>query len=100
MLEILHARGVEFDVVEYLKAPLTRGEFERILDAIPNEPADLVRKDKKFGELELNADDYTTKASVIDLLLEHPVLMQRPIVFKGDAARICRPSDIVNELID
>ncbi len=37
---------------------------------------------------------------MIDLLLEHPVLMQRPIVFKGDEARICRPSDIVNELID
>ena len=95
MLEILHDRGVEFDVVEYLKTPLDRADLERILDAIPDPPADLVRKDKKFGELGLNADDYTTKAAVIDILLEHPVLMQRPIVFKGDEALICRPSDKV-----
>ena len=95
MLEILHDRGVEFDVVEYLKTPLDRADFQRILDAIPDPPADLVRKDKKFGELGLNADDYTTKAAVIDILLEHPVLMQRPIVFKGDEALICRPSDKV-----
>ena len=95
MLEILHDRGVEFDVVEYLKTPLDRADLERILDAIPDPPADLVRKDKKFGELGLNADDYTTKAAVIDILLEHPVLMQRPSVFKGDEALICRPSDKV-----
>jgi len=95
VLEILHDRGVEFDVVEYLKTPLDRADLERILDAIPDPPADLVRKDKKFGELGLNADDYTTKAAVIDILLEHPVLMQRPVVFKGDEALICRPSDKV-----
>ena len=100
MLEILHDRGVEFDVVEYLKTPLDRADFERILDAIPDPPADLVRKDKKFGELGLDADDYTTKAAVIDLLLEHPVLMQRPIVFKGDEALICRPSDKVLAFLD
>ena len=100
MLEILHDRGVEFDVVEYLKTPLDRADFQRILDAIPDPPADLVRKDKKFGELGLNADDYTTKAAVIDLLLEHPVLMQRPVVFKGDEALICRPSDKVLAFLD
>ena len=100
MLEILHDRGVEFDVVEYLKTPLDRADLERILDAIPDPPADLVRKDKKFGELGLNADDYTTKAAVIDLLLEHPVLMQRPVVFKGDEALICRPSDKVLAFLD
>jgi len=100
VLEILHDRGVEFDVVEYLKTPLDRADLERILDAIPDPPADLVRKDKKFGELGLNADDYTTKAAVIDILLEHPVLMQRPIVFKGDEALICRPSDKVLAFLD
>ena len=100
MLEILHDRGVEFDVVEYLKAPLARADLERILDAIPDQPAELVRKDKRFAELELNADDYTTKAAVIELLLEHPELMQRPVVFKGDDALICRPSDKVLAFLD
>ena len=100
MLEILRDRGVEFDVVEYLKQPLTRGDFERILDAIPDEPAELVRKDKRFGELGLDAGDYTTRDAVIALLLEHPELMQRPVVFKGDDAMIARPSDKVLAFLD
>lgn len=100
MLEILRDRGVEFDVVEYLKHPLERADFERILDAIPDEPGELVRKDKRFGELGLDAGDYTTKAAVVDLLLEHPELMQRPIVVKGDDALICRPSDKVLAFLD
>ncbi|MFM8302747.1 MAG: ArsC/Spx/MgsR family protein [Actinomycetota bacterium] len=100
MLEILRDRGVEFDVVEYLKAPLSRADFVRILAAIPDEPAELVRKDKRFGELGLDAADYTTAEAVVGLLLEHPELMQRPIVVRGDEARICRPSEIVNQLVD
>ena len=95
MLEILHDRDVEFDVVEYLKQPLSRADFERILDAIPDEPAALVRHDKRFQELGLNESDYTTRDEVIDLLLEHPELMQRPVVFRGEDALICRPSDKV-----
>jgi len=100
VLEILRDRGVEFDVVEYLKHPLSRAELERVLDAIPDEPAELVRKDKRFGELGLDAGDYTTKEAVVDLLLEHPELMQRPIVFKGEDALICRPSDKVLAFLD
>jgi arsenate reductase len=95
VLEILHDRDVEFDVVEYLKSPLARADFERILDAIPDEPAELVRKDKRFAELGLSEADYTTRDAVIELLLEHPELMQRPVVFKGDEALICRPSEKV-----
>ena len=100
MLEILRDRGVEFDVVEYLKQPLDRAAFERILDAIPDEPAELVRKDKRFGERGLDAGDYTTRDAVIELLLEHPELMQRPVVFKGDDAMIARPSDKVLAFLD
>jgi arsenate reductase len=100
VLEILHDRGVEFDVVEYLKNQLDRADFERILDAIPDEPAELVRKDKRFAELGLSAADYTTRDAVIELLLEHPELMQRPVVFKGEEALICRPSDKVLAFLD
>jgi len=59
--------------------------------AIDDPPADLVRKDKRFGELGLNADDYVTGPAVVDLLLEHPELMQRPVVFVGERAVIARP---------
>jgi arsenate reductase (glutaredoxin) len=96
---ILHERGVEFDVVEYLKTPLDRAGFERILDAIPDAPAELVRKDKRFSELGLRADDYITRDAVIGLLLAHPELMQRPVVFRGARALIARPSEKVLELL-
>ena len=99
-MDILHARDVEFDVVEYLKNPLSRADFERILDAIPDEPAELVRKDKRFAELGLAEADYQTREQVVDLLVEHPELMQRPVVFHGGEARICRPSELVLELLD
>ncbi len=99
-LEILDDKGVQYDVVEYRKQPLTRAEFERILDAVPDEPAELVRKDKRFAELGLSEADYQTREQVIDVLLEHPELMQRPVVFHGADARICRPSEIVLDLLD
>ena len=99
-LEILDERGAEYDVVEYLKAPLSRADFERILDAIPDEPAELVRKDKRFAELGLNEADYQTREAVIEVLLAHPELMQRPVVFQGDDALICRPSAKVQTFFD
>lgn len=100
VLEILRDRGVEFDVVEYLKHPLSRADLERIVDAVPDEPAELVRKDKRFAELGLNAGDYTTREAVVAVLLEHPELMQRPIVFRGDEALIGRPSDKVLAFVE
>jgi arsenate reductase len=79
---------------------LTRADLERFLDLLPDPPADLVRKDKHFEELGLNADDYTTRAAVIGVLLEHPKLMQRPIIVRGDRAVLARPSDKVLALLE
>jgi arsenate reductase len=98
-LEILHDRGVDVEVVEYLHEPPDRAALARILDAITDPPAALVRKDKRFKELGLDASDYTTKKAVIDLLLEHPELMERPVVFRGTRAVIARPSERVAELL-
>ena len=99
-LEILGERGVDAEVIEYLKVNPSRADLERIVDAISDEPAALVRKDKRFKELELDAADYTTRDEVIAVLLEHPELMERPVVFVGDRAVIARPSERVNELLD
>ena len=96
----MQERGVEFDVIEYLKSPLSRGDFERFLDLLPDEPAELVRKDKKFKELGLNADDYVTREAVVEVLLQHPELMQRPVIIKDQKAVIARPSEKVLELLD
>ena len=66
---------------------------------IDDPPAELVRKDKNFKDLGLNASDYTTENAVVALLLEHPRLMQRPVVVRGDRAIIARPSDKVEALL-
>jgi arsenate reductase len=98
-LDILREQAVDVEVVEYLKAPPDRAALERILDAISDPPDALVRKDKRFKELGLDAAKYTTRAAVIDLLLEHPELMERPVVFRGERAVIARPSERVLELL-
>ena len=71
-----------------------------LLEALPNAPAELVRKDKNFAALGLNESDYTSAASVIEILQEHPQLMQRPIVYHNNRAAIGRPPENVLELFE
>jgi arsenate reductase (glutaredoxin) len=92
-MDMLRARDVEFDIIEYLKNPPTRETLEKIIDMLDGPVADLVRKDKRFKELGLKADDYVQKKAVVALLLEHPELMQRPIVIRGKRAIIARPPE-------
>ena len=61
--------------------------------------ADLVRKDKRFKELGLNPNDYADKKAVVALLLEHPELMQRPIVVRGKRTIIARPPEKLEALL-
>lgn len=67
---------------------------------MPDPLTDLVRKDKHYKELGLSEEDHQTREQVIALLLEHPKLMQRPVVIRGDRAVIARPSEKVLELLD
>lgn len=98
-LEILAERGVPHEVVEYLKSPLDRATLERFLDLLPGEPAALVRKDKRFAELGLDAKDFRTREQVVDVLLAHPELMERPVIVRGERAVIARPSEKVLEIL-
>jgi arsenate reductase (glutaredoxin) len=99
-LDILRERGVDAEVIEYLKTPPDRATLERILGLLGGAPADLVRKDKRFAELGLNASDYVTREQVVALLLAHPELMERPVVIRDGRAVIARPSERVLELLD
>ena len=69
------------------------------MNLLPNPPADLVRKDKNFEALGLDPSHYVTREAVINLLLQHPVLMQRPIIIRGQRAVLARPSEKVLELL-
>jgi arsenate reductase len=92
-IELLTARAVEFETIEYLKHPPTRKDLEQIIAILEGPVEDLVRKDKRFAELGLKATDYTTRGAVIDLLLAHPEVMQRPIVIRASRALIARPAE-------
>lgn len=85
--------GVEVDVVRYLTTPLGKAALLELLEKLEDEPADLVRKDSFFKEQGLDPADYTTPESVADLLVEHPRLLQRPVLVRGDRAIIGRPKD-------
>ncbi|MBX3313093.1 MAG: arsenate reductase [Actinobacteria bacterium] len=94
-LDEAEAAPVDVDVVQYLKAPLDRAEILDLLTKLEDDPADLVRKDGFFKDQGLDAADYTTPDAVADLLVEHPRLMQRPVLVRGDRAIIGRPKDRV-----
>ena len=100
-LEILNERGVDANVVRYLDTPPDRATLERILDAIEDEPVALVRTgDQKFKDAGLTKADVATREQVVDVLLKHPEVMERPVVFVGKKAVIARPSERVLELLD
>jgi len=99
-LDLLAERGVDPDVVEYLQAPPDRATLEWVLDTIDEAPAELVRHDDRYRELGLDPDGYQDRAAVVALLLEHPELMQRPVVIRDGRGLIARPSERVLELLD
>lgn len=98
-MAVAEANGVEAEVVQYLKTPPDRATLEMIVEALEDPVEDLVRHDANFTKLGLDAGGYTTPDAVIDLLLEHPKLMQRPVLVKGDKAIIGRPKDRVEPFL-
>ena len=80
----------------YLKQPPDRATLEAIVAKLEDPVEDLVRKDSKFEKLGLSADDYVGDAgAVVDVLLAHKELMQRPLLVRADKAIIGRPKDRV-----
>ena len=99
-LGIADELAVAYDVVPYLKQPPDRATLTWIVEHLEDPVADLVRKDALFERLGLDAADYTEPGPVIDLLLEQPKLLQRPIVVKGNLAIIGRPKERVRQLLE
>lgn len=83
----------------YLKEPLDRAGLESLLAILENQPSELVRRDKHFSELGLTEEDTSSAAAVVDVLVTHPRLMQRPVVVRGGRAIISRPPKTVLELL-
>ena len=99
-LGILQEQAVDYRVVEYLDSPPARETLQAIVAKLVDPVPDLVRTtDKRFVEAGFDPSGYRTPEAVIEFLLAHPELMQRPIVVKGDRAIIGRPSERVVQIL-
>ncbi|MBT8142157.1 MAG: arsenate reductase (glutaredoxin) [Gammaproteobacteria bacterium] len=97
-LALLEAQQVDHSVIEYLKTPPGKSELKDILKKLNKEPLEIMRKKEKIMD-KLNID-LTSKSDVelIDLIIKHPILLERPIVVTDEDARIGRPPESVLEL--
>lgn len=91
---------MDHDVVLYIKEPPDQATLEKIVKGLEDPVEDLVRKDSKFKKLELNPDDYVDNPeAVVDILVKHKQLLQRPVIVKGTKAIIGRPKDRIAPFI-
>jgi arsenate reductase len=91
----IQAAGYEPRIVEYLKVPLTREELKSIAGRMQLPVLDLARKTELlFAQLRLDERD-VGEDEILDAMIEHPILINRPIVTTQNAARLCRPSGLV-----
>ncbi len=97
-LSILESYGEPFDIVDYLAHPPTREELHVILQKLGKKPRDIVRTGEAvFKELNLDLNDDT---AVLKALVTHPILIERPIVVRGEKAVLGRPPEQVRVLFD
>lgn len=98
-LAILRESGAEPTVVEYLKAPPTREELKRLYDRAGIRPRDGLRSKEPIAvELGLLRPDVSDD-EILDAMIEHPILINRPLVETDKGVRLCRPQDVVREIL-
>lgn len=103
-LEILRACGIEPAIVEYMKTPLSKGELKQLVQKLKASAGStwggvrsIVReKEAPYAELHL---DRANDDALLDAVATNPILLNRPIVATDKGARLCRPPELVNELL-
>ncbi len=99
-LAMIRQSGEEPTVIEYLKTPPSRERLVQLVKAMGMSPRDLLReKGTPYAELGL-ADPKWTDEQLLDVMLAHPILINRPIVETPKGTRLCRPSEAVLDLLD
>jgi arsenate reductase len=98
-LDILREAGVELNVIEYLDTPPDAATLQRLLAEMKMPARALLReKEAAYAELGL-ADAKWSEAELIACMVAHPVLINRPIVVTAKGVRLCRPPEIVREIL-
>lgn len=98
-VKLVEELGVDVEIVPYLKQPLDAAALREVLAKLEDPHTDLVRRDSHFTKLGLTDDDVTTDDQIVELLVAHPRLMQRPLVVTSDRALIGRPKERIAELL-
>jgi len=99
MDKLLRESGIPFDKVNYYVEPLSRKKLTELIRKLSMKPRDLLRKSEPiYKELGLAKDEFSD-SDLIDLMIKHPDLLQRPIVERGDRAVLGRPVENVKELL-
>ena len=98
-LAMIRNAGIEPHVVEYLKTPPSRALLQQLIARMGMSVRDLLReKGTPFAELGL-ADPALGDEALLDAMMAHPILINRPIVVSPNGVRLCRPSEAVLELL-
>jgi arsenate reductase (glutaredoxin) len=96
---ILQERGIDADYVKYLEQTPSKAELQRVLAMLDtDDPKAIARTGEKvWSELAL---DGASADEILDAMVEHPILIERPIVIRGDRAVVARPAERVLDLLD
>lgn len=97
-LALLKESTTDIEVVEYLKANLTEADISSLLSKLNRPAEEVIRKGEEIYKSNFK-NRTLTEAEWIRVLAENPVLLERPIVIKEDSALICRPPELVNEIL-
>lgn len=97
-LSFLSEKGINVEVIEYLKTPLNKADLEMLLMKLNMEPQDLVRKTEEIYKKQLKGKQFS-KEEWIQILIEHPKLIERPIVVKNNKAVVARPLENIESLL-
>ena len=97
-LALLEERGADFEVRAYLDEPLTRAELGELKAALGKPVTEWVRsKERAFGEAGLS--EGASEAEIFDAMIQTPILLERPILLRGDRAVVGRPTENLEELL-
>ena len=98
-LAMIRNAGIEPHVIEYLKTPPSRAMLESLIERAGLNPRELLReKGTPYAELGLG-DDSLSDAALMDAMMEHPILINRPLVVSPLGVRLCRPSEAVLDIL-
>lgn len=97
-IDYLKAKSIEFDIVLYLEQKPSASELKSVLNKLKLAPSELLRKGEDVYKTQVKNKDLTDD-ELIQLMINYPNLIERPIIINGDKAIIARPTELIQKII-